>query len=488
MKNILKLLLASFMVAFVFISCDNDADRDWATQEPSFTLYDTTLGSNILYETMKDNPFVLTWDNTKTKTDNYSVVLSTTDDFAKKIELGKSNTNTFKTTIGVLNTAMLQAGLSPFSSQAVYVRIETGAEVSNTISFAVTVYPTAGPVITAPTAGSVVTLNSADQTAVATTITWNDYSKYGSGVTYDVAIAAKGSTNFISLGTIVIPVNNPDNVQKSLSLTNKELNTAALNVGAIINKENELDFKVTAKTSFSTPDIVLVSAIVTAKVIPYKIDYPDFFLVGGASAVDWDAANSIKFYKHDNISEIYTYLQPNDFRFLGQADWNPINYSIDAVGIKDNYKYFKTVSSNIEKAGGDENMKFTGVAGIYKVVIDADFGVKSLTATATTSVWDIPNLYLVGSIQGWNAAGAEKFESLGNGKFTMTRQIPDNAQFKFLGQQDWSGKEWGNIHSSGNTGFLGINGDNDNISINGGDSTYTITVDLKAGTYKLTKL
>jgi hypothetical protein len=42
-------------------------------------------------------------------------------------------------------------------------------------------------------------------------------------------------------------------------------------------------------------------------------------------------------------------------------------------------------------------MKFTGTAGIYHVVINADFGVKSLTATATAGVWDIPNLYLVGS-------------------------------------------------------------------------------------------
>ena len=132
-------------------------------------------------------------------------------------------------------------------------------------------------------------------------------------------------------------------------------------------------------------------------------------------------------------------------------------------------------------------MKFTDPAGIYKVVINANFGVKSLTITAADTVWDIPNIYLVGSIQGWNADNAEAFTSLGNGKFEITRAISDNAEFKFLGQQGWSGREWANIHGSGNTGYIGPNGDNGNISFNGGGDNYKITVDLKLGTYTIVK-
>lgn len=482
MKNIFKYLFVALVASFVIIACDDDADRDWTKPEASFKLYDTTLGANVLYETMKENPFILTWDNTKTTSGSYSVVISKTEDFATKVEIGKSDSNTYKTTVGVLNTAMLQAGLSPYASQAVYIRIESGAEVSNAIRFVVTVYPIAGPIVTAPTAGSSLVLNSADQNAVATTITWNDYSNYGVDVKYLVEVAKKGATAFTSLGEVT-------NV-KLLAVTNKDLNTAVVNAGAAMNQANDIDVRVTASTTSTGGSIVLKSAVVTFKVTPYVIDYPNFFLVGAASAAGWDATGSVNLYKHDNISEIYTYLQPDDFRFLGQADWNPINYSIDATGIKDNYKYFKTVSSNVEKAAGDENMKFTGTAGIYKVVIDADFGIKSLTVTPTIASWDIPNLYLVGSLQGWNAAGAEVFNSIGNGKYEMIRQIPDNAEFKFLGQQDWSGKEWGNIHkdNAGNSGFIGINDDNSNIKFNGGDNFYTITVDLKRGTYKLVKM
>lgn len=480
MKNIFKYFLVALVSAFVITACDNDADRDWTTPEASFKLNDTSLGGSVLYETMKDNPFVLTWD--KTGSSEYTVVFATTEDFADKVTLGTSATNNLTTTVGDVNGKFLQAGLSPYAPSIVYVRVEAGSQVSNTISFTVTPYPVAGPIVTAPTAGSSIVLNSADQTAIATTITWNDYSKYGVDVKYMVEVAKKGATAFTSLGEVT-------NV-KLLAVTNKDLNTAVINAGAAMSQENDMDVRVTASTSSTGGSIVLQSAVVTFKVTPYQIDYPNFFLVGAASAAGWDAPGAIDLYKHDNISEIYTYLQPDEFRFLGQADWNPINYSIDAAGIKDNYKYFKTVSSNIEKAGGDENMKLVGTAGIYKVVIDADFGVKSLTVTSTTSPWDVPNLYLVGSLQNWNAAGAEVFNPIGNGKFEMIRQIPDNAEFKFLGQQDWSGNEWGHIHKDnpGNSGFIGINGDNSNIKFNGGDSFYTITVDLKRGTYKLVKM
>lgn len=478
MKNIFKYFLVSLVAAFVITACDNEADRDWTTPEASFKLYDTSLGGSVLYETMKNNPFVLTWD--KTGSADYTVVFSSTEDFTTKITLGTATTNTFTTTVGDVNSKFLQGGLSPYATSTVYVRVESGSQVSNSISFTVTPYPIAGPIVTAPTAGSSLVLNSADQTAVATTITWNDYSNYGVDVMYLVEVAKKGATTFTSLGQVT-------NV-KLLAVTNKDLNTAVVNAGAVMSQANDIDVRVTASTTSTGGSIVLRSTVVTFKVTPYQIDYPNFFLVGAASAAGWDGPGATNLYKHDNISEIYTYLQPDDFRFLGQADWNPINYSIDATGIRDNYKYFKTVSSNVEKANGDENMKFTGTAGIYKVVIDADFGVKSLTVTPTTASWDIPNLYLVGSLQGWNAAGAEVFNSIGNGKFEMIRQIPDNAEFKFLGQQDWTGKEWGNIHTAGNTGYLGINGDNNNIKFSGGDNFYTITVDLKRGTYKLVKL
>jgi len=492
MKNILKLFLASLVIVLTIASCTDDADRDWTSPEASFKLYDTTLGSNVLYETMKNNPFTLTWD--KTGSTSYNVVFSVKGDFSDKISLGTSTTNTFTTTIGDVNSKFLSGGLSPYSSTTVYVRVESGSEFSNVLTFNVTPYPIAGPVITAPANGSTITLNSADQAATATTITWNDYSKYGVAIKYLVQMAKKGSTSYVSLGEVTIPNPNPNNVTRSLAISNKDLNTAALNAGGSVNVEGDFDFIVTAKSEFSTPAISLTSAIVTAKMKPYQVDYPDFYLVGGATAAGWSPSLAPKLYKKDNTSEIYTYLQPNEgFRFLGQADWNPINYSMDVAGIRDSYRYFKTVSSNVVRFSdnNDENMKITGTAGIYHVVINADFGVKSLTVEPSAGVWDIPNLYLAGSIQGWNAGSALPFQSKGNGVFESDPlELPNGAEFKFLGQQDWSGKEWGNIRKDnvGNSGLLGPNGANGNIKFDGGGNFYTITVDLKMGTYKIVKL
>ncbi|MPT33236.1 MAG: SusF/SusE family outer membrane protein [Chryseobacterium sp.] len=476
MKNILKLLLMSFMISVVFTGCTHE-DVDWTTQGASFKLNDTSLGGaeNVLYETMKNNPFTLVWESIGSG--EYVVELSTTADFTNKAELGTSTENSFTTTIGNLNTKLLQLGFSPYTSQLVYIRIAKESEFSNIISFAVTVYPTNGPVITAPANGSVITLNSADQSAIATTITWNDYSSYGSDVIYTIEIAKKGLTTFSTLGEVTNT--------RSFAISNKDLNTAALTAGGIVNVETELDFRITAKTNFSTPGIELKSAVVTAKLTPYQVDYPDFFLVGGASAIGWTPGDAIKMYKHDNISEVYTYLQPDQFRFLGQQSWTGINYSIDDPRTDAGNRYFKTVSSNIE-FGDHENMKFTGTAGIYKVVIDADFGVKSLTVTPSKiTVWDVPNIYLVGSINGWDANNATPFSPLGNGKFETFAQLPDDAQFKFIGQQSWGELDWGNIHGEGNTGYLGPKDDNGNIKYAGGNNWYKITVDIKTGTYKI---
>ena len=479
MKNIFKYLLIALVGSFFITSCDNEADRNWATPEPTFKLHDTTLGVVALYETMQNNPFILTWDKPANVSGNYKVVISATEDFASKVELGSSNTTTLKTTVGELNAAMLQAGYVPYTSKVVYLRVENGTEVSNALSFLVTPYPTKSPEITNPTANASFVMDINTPTDVAVQIQWNDpYEITTIPVNYNVELAAKGSSDFKTLGTVAN--------SKYLDVTHFDLNLAVLSAGIAADTVGEVDLRVTAVREFIAGDArQYPSKIVTIKVKPFLVEYPEFYLVGNASAAEWNPSAAPHLYKHDDVSEIYTYLQPGSFRFLGQADWNPLNYSIDVPETNATYRYFKSVSSNVA-FDNNENMKFTDPAGIYKVVINANFGIKSLTVTPTTSVWDIPNLYLVGSIQGWMANTAMPFTSLGNGKFEIIRALPDNSAFKFLGQQDWTGKEWGNIRSEGNTGYLGINGDNNNITFNGGGNMYKISVDLKMGTYNIT--
>lgn len=140
MKNIIKFLSLVLLLPFVLHSCNNEDYRDWTKAEPSFKLYDTSLGSNVLYSTMENNPFRLTWDNLDA-TSSYDIVFSNSNDFTIKVKLGTSNKNTYTTTIGALNTALLQAGYSPYSIKKVYFRIEAGSNVSLPIAFDVQPYP-----------------------------------------------------------------------------------------------------------------------------------------------------------------------------------------------------------------------------------------------------------------------------------------------------------------------------------------------------------
>ncbi len=456
-------------------ACRDEADKNWTTPEQSINLYNTTLSSNTLYPSMADNPFRLTWDAPAGTAASYTVQLSTTADFKTPIAFGTATTNTFTTKIATLNMALLQAGYSPYTQTLVYIRVMSGNQVSNALSVGVTPYPVAIPVITAPTAGQSVVLDVANPTAVATTVKWTDY-VYGVNANYTIEIAKKGTTTFTAAGTT--------QNAKELSWTNFDLNTAVLKLDFPVGVATELSVRVAASTESPGGTIKKVSDVVNFKVTPYEPPFSDFYLVGGGTAVGWNATSSQMLYRSNEVTEIYTYLQNDgDFRFLGQQDWNPINYSLKDPAIRDDYKYFKTWSANLTPSG-TENIKFNGDSGMYKIKIDQN--TRDITVTPSANPTLPTNVYLVGSIQGWSAGSALEMTQIGDGVYEYTIAIPADGEFKFLGQQDWSGLEWGNIHTGGNSGFLGPNGDNNNIKYAGNGGLYKITANIKMGTYKVT--
>jgi len=394
MKNIFKLLFASLLVSIIFVACDNDADRDWTSPEASFKLYDTTLGSNVLYETMKDNPFTLTWD--KTSSSESTIVFSTTEDFANKMTLGTSTSNTFTTTIGDINSKFLQAGLSTYASSNVYLRIEAGAEVSNTISFAVTPYPVAGPVITAPTSGSVVSLdvNKPDDLIK---IDWNDYSS-GIDVKYTVSLARKGGS-FSNLGTVTSTVANP---VKSLELTSKDFVFALLNAGAAANVQSEFDVKVTAETK-STGTITLVSEVVTFKATPYEVTS---YLYAPGAYQGWTpaTAESLISPKSDGIYTGYIkFTEANsEFKITTARNWDNSYGTTDNVNlIYNGGGNLKAPNTGYQKLTVNTNtLVFSLEAYSWGLIGDATPGGwdadTDMTWNSSNQTWEIANIALVG--------------------------------------------------------------------------------------------
>ena len=477
MKNIFKILMVLFLPLLLLNSCRDEADKNWTSTESSIKLYNTTLSSNTLYPTMDGNSFRLTWDAANGATGTYTVQFSKTADFKTPVTFATTTKNAYTSTISALNTALLQQGFSPYTQTLLYIRVISGTNVSNMISVGITPYPVAIPVITSPTVGQAIVLDAANPNVNAATVKWTDYD-YGVPVTYNVEIAPKNSTSFVSGGTTTDV--------KELIWTNFQLNDAALKLGLAVGVASEVQVRVTAATTSAGGNISKTSEIVLFKVTPYQPAYVDFYLVGDGTAVGWSDTKAQLLKNNNNISEIYTYLQ-NDglFRFLGQQAWNPINYSLNASGINDSYKYFTTWSSNLQ-ASGNENIKFTGDSGMYKMVIDQNS--RNITVTPSAIPTLPTDLYLVGSIQGWNPTTAIPMNQVGDGLYEYSIAIPDNSEFKFIGQQSWGELDWGNIHTGGNSGFLGPKGDNDNIKFNGGGNMYKITANVKLGTYKLTPL
>lgn len=315
----------------------------------------------------------------------------------------------------------------------------------------------------------------------ALTVTWSP-ATYSVPVEVLYKIEASSTEDFANpylLGTT-------SQSERAMTFTVKQLNEASKIIGIPKDVENKMFIRV--KSFLGVNQIETASNVTYFSVTPYELVYPTFYLVGAASYVGWDSANAQILYKKENMSYIYTFLQPENFRFLGQQDWNPINYSIDVPETNAANRYFKITSANII-FGDNENMKFTGAAGIYKIAINADKAVQSIEASPSSLGYDYNNLYVVGTLNNWDGASAIEMTKTGEGMFELTTVLTANTELKFLGQKDFLDLEWGNIlqNNDGHSGFLGPKGDNSNIKIDGDGSSYLIKVNLKAGTYQITK-
>lgn len=277
---------------------------------------------------------------------------------------------------------------------------------------------------------------------------------------------------------------------RTATFTAEQMNKAAEAIGLAPNVSARMYIRVSAFVGATSQNLIAESNKTYVMVTPYVLEFPNFYIVGAASYLGWDSSKAQLFYKSGSQSIMYTYLENNAaFRFLGQQDWNPINYSMDRDGTRANYRYFKQLSSNLEQ-DGDENMKFTGATGIYKVVINAATGVQSLNVTpASITNFDFPNMYLVGSVNGWDAANATAMTKVAAGVYELTLNLPNDAEFKFIGQRSWGDLEWGNIalDTTGRSGYLAPRGDNGNIKFAGGGNSYKVTVNIKAGIYSIVR-
>lgn len=426
MKKLFKILTIFLLVPLAFNACRESYNDDWTKPDPALKLHETSITNNELFPTMENNPFKLSWDNTVSVSGDYNVVLSKTSDFKTKVVLGTSKTNTLVSSVGTLNSTLLSAGYSPFSTQKVYIRIEMGDVNSNSISFDVKPYPTAIPVVTLPLATSDFTLNDKTPNDVLTKVTWTDYATYGVDVEYFVEVAKKGTTDFVAAGSV--------KNAKTLDWTHKALNDAALKAGLVPSVKSELDVKVTAVTKTTGGEIRKPSSIVTFKVTPY-VAFKNLYLVGDATAAGWDPGNA-------NILALYRDPSNlNKFYFTGKYGTSMFKL-VEVLG---NWQPQWGLKSGVvaNSDGGDPDPFSVTSAGYYTFEIDILAKTYSLTPyTGTLNTYTSIGLIGDSTPNGWSADTVMTQSSFDPHKWYIKDVQLKNGQAKFRANGAWD-INWG---------------------------------------------
>jgi len=307
--------------------------------------------------------------------------------------------------------------------------------------------------ILTPSSGSVVVLDDTNLLNNALFVSWESTTA-SSEATYTIEVAETGTdfANPVVLGTIQ---------GTSFSMTVDELNTFLLDVMELNSEEaTSLDVRVSSNEE--------VTQTISIVITPYKVEYEELFLVGTITDPQWTPEAALPMTRLDvNIFEITVDLVDGDeFKFL------PTNASFDGDWGED-----PNNAGNII-VEGEQNLSGYA-AGKYKITVDLN------TFTFTVDAIVAPeNLFLVGSLTGWDPATSLPFFNNGGNVFTIVIDLPDGGEFKFLPQNTgWDG-DWG--EDPNNPGNIIQDGEQNIGGVAAGK--YLVTVDFNTLTYNLSSV
>ncbi len=312
-------------------------------------------------------------------------------------------------------------------------------------------HPEASFLIEVPNTGSNIILNRANPNNQALTVTWDDTKNEVVTYTVEFAISATDFAESFSAGT-----SDSDN----FTLSVEELNTFLVNTVRIPQAvSSSLDIRVVASNGE-------ISNIVSLSVTPFVIEVTELFVNG--TFTNWDPAQGLAM----NSSEFNIFTINVDLLDGNEFNYIPSNASDDVV-----WQLVEAGSSELTKFGGVNLSGYT--AGNYDIVVDLN------TNTFTIDEVVIPeNLFLVGSLTGWDPTTSLPFNLISEGVFTITVDLADGDQFKFLPTNTgWDG-DWG--EDPNNPGSIIQDGEQNVSGYPAG--TYLITVDFNTLTFTLLEI
>jgi len=474
--NKISALLLSFFL--VFAACETEESIEITMPEASFKLLQPVISNiNLNYNLPENEAFTIVWNDQLTSGGNYMVELSPDPLFESPDVIGSSTTDRFTMTVADFNSILLGEGADAFEPFTVFMRVVSGSEISNSVSFSVSSYSETAPVVTSPDNTFELVLLETTPTDEAINVTWND-PDFGENSSVDVVYEIQ----FAEAGTDFAGAVSTGASDMSFSSTHEDFNITVLDAGLAAEEAGSLDIRVKATIEMDAGNLERFSDAVTITVTPYSIELAPILYVVGAGAVDagWDWTTPVELPLQGTKYSGNINLINDAFRFFTENnEW----------GSGRNYPFYQdagyTIDSNLANAmDGDSNFQFTGAPGEYFIEIDTDAKTITLGPPVVGPNCNFDQLWLVGAgivDAGWSWDTPVALPCTGNGTYSGNVALANDAFRFFSENNEWaSGTNYptydGNGYAIDSNFNDAMDGDN-NFFFNGAPGTYFLTVD-----------
>jgi len=487
MKIYIKRLSYLFLSLTLLLgSCEVEESLTITSPDPAFVLNTPGISNIFLNFEVPDNPaFTINWVDEINTDATYTIEMAIAPEFENPVSLGTTDLTNFSMTVANFNQVLDNENIQSFTPTAVYMRLNTGSAISNTILFQVSKFAVKLPTITSPNSADAFTLSDVDPDLVAVTITWDD-PEITATSTVDVSYQLEGAEAGTSFAN---PFVLGETTENTLELKHGDLNTFVLDNNGLAENAKDFDFRVIAIAKTLAGDLFRTSTSITLSITPYDVALPPALYVVGAGAVDagWGWASPVELLLQGKKWSGNINLSPDNggnFRFFTDKtlEWGSPSY---------NFPYFEdrgyTIDTNLVNANdGDSNFQFIGTAGAYFIEIDTEAETITLGPAVVGPNCNFDQLWVVGAgaaDAGWGWSNPIEITCTGTGVYTGNINLTNDA-FRFFSDRtlEWGSPSFNYPHYA-NDGYTidanfedALDGDN-NFRFVGTPGVYFLTID-----------
>ena len=499
MKNLLKLILASFISGFLIASCNKKSDL------PS-TYYNNgkavVLSSNTvtLTPTSKDSSttlLTLNWTNPHYATDSahqkFVVQIDTSASFTHPNSTVMNGPLTQSYTGNQLNTILASFGIAPGKATSFNLRIVSSYtnnnEQYNSNVLAVSITPYLVPMTLTASPSGAITLSLPNASSTALSFNWNA-SPYGNDtINYALQMDTVGG-NFAKPQVVQAGSN------LSNSFTNNDLNSLVIAAGVLGGSSKNMEFRIVSYKGTSYTQILGMSNVVVIPITTYVPIPANLYIVGDATPGGWSnpvPTPSQQFTKIDAYSYgiILNLTAGGSYLLLPvNGSWDQkyavADNTIPGLGSGGSFGYY----SNTNQSKYNSNIPAPATSGLYKIIVN--FQTSTYTVTPITSNPIPANLYIVGDATpgGWAnpvPTPSQQFTQVSNGHYQLKLSLTAGGSYLLLPVNgDW-GHKYGGTSATGGVLLKDNNVPGSNTPAPATSGNYLIDVNFLANTYALTK-